>query len=116
MLREKGGVGAAKLGGGAGAKGAVPVARPQIPDLVTAPDPQEGREKSASRVTPNAQRAVRRVRSSQMAAERAGRKPLSSQCIRLKTSPSLQSGARTGRTIDRTAKESFLKRCLDRIL
>ena len=69
-----------------------------------------------SHLTPSSQRAVRRVRSSQLASERAARKPFNSQCVKLKTTPTLQSHNRIPKAQDNTKKDGFFKHCLDRIL
>lgn len=78
-----------------------------------------GMASSSGRVysrTPSSQRGIRRVQSSQLAAERVMRKPLTSQCIRLKNTPTLQSHSRLSASGEQPKKEGFLKRCLDRIL
>ena len=70
--------------------------------------------------TNSSQHTIRRVRSSQInTSGRIPRKPLSSQCVRLKTAPSLHSHSRLSKSAADTSlpkKEGFLKRCLDRIL
>lgn len=68
------------------------------------------------RLTPSSQRAVRHVQSTQLAAERANRKPFNSQCVKLKTTPSVTSHARLPKVSESPKKDGFLKRCLDRIL
>ncbi|MBQ8037861.1 MAG: protein kinase, partial [Proteobacteria bacterium] len=73
-------------------------------------------EPEGKRYTPASQKGVRRVKSSQLAAERAAKhKPFNSQCIRLKTSPTLQSHSKL-KTAEPPKREGFFKRCLDRIL
>ncbi len=74
-------------------------------------DIAEGRARSAS-----SGRGMRRVSSAQLAAERMVRKPLTSQCIRLKNTPTLQSRSRFGASGEQPRKEGFFKRCLERIL
>ena len=67
--------------------------------------------------TASSQRGIRRVSSSQLVAERVVRKPLTSQCIRLKNNtPTLQSRSRLGASGEQPKKEGFFKRCLERIL
>lgn len=44
------------------------------------------------------------------------KKPFNSQCIKLNSSPNLQSHSRMNRSVEAPRKEGFLKRCLDRIL
>ena len=67
--------------------------------------------------TASSQRGILRVSSSQLVAERVVRKPLTSQCIRLKTNtPTLQSRSRLGASGEQPKKEGFFKRCLERIL
>ncbi|MBQ9817699.1 MAG: serine/threonine protein kinase [Proteobacteria bacterium] len=92
------------------------VAKSQRADEVMGSAPTHVSARDISRLTPSSQRAVRRVPSSQLVNERSGRKPFNSQCVRLKTTPSLQSHSRTSKAADRPHKEGFLKRCLDRIL
>jgi serine/threonine protein kinase len=107
--------------------GAQPIHAAEIPDMVASsrvPEnaiPATNQVKGASRtkstgLTPSAQLAVRRVKSTQLAQERVHRKPLNSQCVRLKTSPTLQSHSRLNKAQEANKKDGFLKRCLDRIL
>lgn len=61
--------------------------------------------------------AARRVPSSQLVQERAARKlSTHSQCIKLKTNPSLSGHARFNSVSDKPRKDGFWKRCLDRLL
>lgn len=57
-----------------------------------------------------------RTRSRMSTPAHAMRKPLNSQCVRLRTAPTLQSQASLMRSGDQGKREGFLKRCLDRIL
>ena len=62
---------------------------------------------------------VRRTRSSHSALRASSHKPLNSQCIRLKTTPTLTAHSKTLKadvSNKPAKKESFFKRCLDRIL
>ncbi len=63
---------------------------------------------------------VKRSRSNPAQIRAQGRKPLNSQCIRLKTTPTLTSHSKTIKpdspTPQKPQKESFFKRCLNRIL
>ena len=107
--------------------GAQPIKAAEIPDMAAnsrVPEnaiPATNQVKGASRtkstgLTPSAQLAVRRVKSTQLAQERVHRKPLNSQCVRLKTSPTLQSHSRLNKAQEANKKDGFLQRCLDRIL
>ncbi|MBQ4359295.1 MAG: serine/threonine protein kinase [Proteobacteria bacterium] len=71
---------------------------------------------SDKQYTPASQKAVRRVKSSQLAAERAAkRKPFNSQCIRLKTNPTLQSHAKL-KSAEPPKREGIFKRFRDKFL
>lgn len=64
----------------------------------------------------SSQHAARRASSGQLQEVRAGRKPLNSQCVKLKTMPSIQSHSQLNKVGDSPRKEGFLRRCLERIL
>lgn len=91
-------------------------AKVQRADAILGDAPTHVSNEQLSRLTPSSQRALRRVKSSQLIAERPPRKPFNSQCVKLKNSPTLQSHTRMSRANESPRKENFLKRCLDRIL
>ena len=96
----------------------MPVQVPRTPERPLRPIvvPAAQSPRAAGRLSPADQQAVRKVSASQIASERAARKPLNSQCVRLKTVPTVQSHTRLNKSGEHPKKESFLRRCLDRLL